>query len=34
MTAFGTKRTNWAGLIMSVDWSGPESVGGTSNRRY
>jgi hypothetical protein len=28
MTAFGTKRTNWAGLIMSADWRGPESVGG------
>src|ERR1700722_12358326 len=28
----GTKRTNWAGLIMSVDWV-PEAVGGASNRR-
>src|SRR5215216_7971547 len=22
----GTKRTNWAGLVMSVDWGRPEAV--------
>jgi len=30
----GTKRTNWAGLIVSVDWGSPEVVGGASNRRF
>jgi hypothetical protein len=30
----GTKRINWAGLILSVDWGRPEAVGGASNRRY
>jgi hypothetical protein len=29
----GTKRTNWAGLMMSVGWGGPEVAGGASNRR-
>src|SRR5437867_10978738 len=24
----GTKRTNWTGLVMSVDWGRPEAVGG------
>jgi hypothetical protein len=34
MSATGTKRTNWAGLIMSVDWGRPEVAGGPSNRRF
>jgi hypothetical protein len=29
----GTTRINWTGLIMSVDWGGPEAIGGASNRR-
>jgi hypothetical protein len=29
----GTKRTDWVGVIMSVDWGRVEAVGGAPNRR-
>jgi len=27
-SACGTKRTNWAGVVMSVDWGRPEGSAG------
>jgi hypothetical protein len=33
MSVVGTKRTNRAGLAMSVDWGRPEVVGREAKRR-
>jgi len=33
MSPVGTKRTNWAGLTMSVHRGGPEVAGRWPNRR-